>query len=167
MATKYRVTLTDEERNGLHHLVHTGKLGVRKCTRAHILLLADEGESDSAIMEALHTGESTVHRVRQRFVEEGFESALQERRRPGKERLLQGRQAALLVALACTPPPSGRRRWTMELLADRLVELRVVETISDETVRRTLKKTSSNHGSESTGVSRRLGRRLSGGWKMC
>lgn len=132
-----------------------------------MLLLGDDGESDIAIMEALHPGESTVPRVRQRFVEEGFAAAVHERRRPGQERLLQGRQAAFWVALACTPPPAGRRRWTMALLADRLVELRVVETISDETVRRTLKKTSSHHGSESTGVSRRLGLRLSGGWKMC
>lgn len=155
MAKKYIVTLTDEERACLHSLVQKGNVGARKFTRAHILLLADEGESDVAIMEALHTGESTVHRVRQRFVEESFEAALHERRRPGKERLLQGRQAAFLVALACTPPPTGRRRWTMELLADRLVELRIVDAISDETVRRTLKKIRSNPGSGSTGVSQR------------
>ena len=141
MANKYRVTLTDEERDRLHNLVQKGTVGARKFTRAHILLLADEGKSDEAIMEALHTGESTVHRVRQRLVEDGFEAALHEHRRPGKARLLQGREAAFWVALACTPPPTGRRRWTMELLADRLVELRIVETISDETVRRTLKKT--------------------------
>jgi putative transposase len=167
MAKKYRVTLTDEERKCLQGMVQKGKIGARKINRAHILLLADEGESDVAIMEAVHTGESTVHRVRQGFVEEGFEAALHERRRPGKERILQGRQAAFLVALACTPPPTGRRRWTMKLLADRLVERQIVETISDETVRRTLKKTPSNLGSANSGVSPLWGPSLSGGWKMC
>jgi transposase len=140
MAKKYRVTLTSEEREALILLIQKGTVGVRKLTRAHILLLADEGESDEAIAEALHTSLSTVQRTRQRFVEEGFDVALHERRRPGKKRLLQGRTEAFLVALACSDPPSGRKRWTMQLLADRLIELTVVEAISDETVRRTLKK---------------------------
>jgi len=141
MAKKYRVTLTTEEREALTTLIQKGLVGVRKLTRAHILLLADEGESDEVIAEALHTSLSTVQRTRQRFVEEGCEAALHERRRPGKKRLLQGRTEAFLVALACSDPPIGRKRWTMQLLADRLVELTVVEAISDETVRRTLKKT--------------------------
>ena len=141
MAKKYRVTLTTEEREALTTLIQKGFVGVRKLTRAHILLLADEGESDEVIAEALHTSLSTVQRTRQRFVEEGCEAALHERRRPGKKRLLQGRTEAFLVALACSDPPIGRKRWTMQLLADRLVELTVVEAISDETVRRTLKKT--------------------------
>jgi transposase len=125
----------------LHALIQKGKTGVRKLTRAHILLLADEGEGDEGIAEALQTSPSTVQRIRQRFVEESFEATLHERRRPGKQWLLKGRQEALVVALACSDPPTGRTRWTMELLADRLVELQIVETISAETVRRTLKKT--------------------------
>lgn len=141
MAKKYLVTLTIEECEALTTLIQKGIVGVRKLNRAHILLLADEGESDEAIAEALHTSLSTVQRTRRRFVEEGFEAALHECRRPGKKRLLQGRQEAFLVALACSDPPTGRKRWTMELLADRLMELAVVEAISDETVRRTLKKT--------------------------
>ena len=141
MAKKYIVTLTHEEREKLHALIQKGNVKARKLNRAHILLLADEGEADETIAEMLHTTPSTVQRTRQRFVEESFEAALHERRRPGKARILQGRQEAFLVALACTPPPTGRKRWTMELLADRLVELRILETISDETVRRTLKKT--------------------------
>jgi transposase len=141
MAKKYLVTLKNEEREELHVLIQKGKVRARKLNRIHILLLADEEEADEAIVNALHTTPSTVQRTRQRFVEEGFEAALHERRRPGKERILKGRQEAFLVALACTDPPTGRKRWTMELLADRLVELRIVDTISDETVRRTLKKT--------------------------
>jgi transposase len=141
MAKKYIVTLTDEEREELHGLLQKGTVGARKLNRAHILLLADDGESDEEMATVLHTSLSTVQRTRQRFVEEGFEAALHERRRPGKKRLLQGRTEAFLVALACSDPPRGRKRWTMQLLADRLIELTVVDTISDETVRRTLKKT--------------------------
>jgi transposase len=141
MAKKYIVTLTDTERKELHGLLQKGAGGARKLNRAHILLLADEGESDEEIAAVLHTGRSTVQRTRERFVEEGFEAALHERPRPGKKRRLQGRAEAFLVALACSDPPGGRKRWTMQLLADRLVELTVVEAISDETVRRAVKKT--------------------------
>jgi transposase len=141
MAKKYIVTLTGEEREELHGLLQKGTVGARKLNRAHILLLADDGEWDEEIAAVLHTSLSTVQRTRQRFVEEGFDAALHERRRPGKKRLLQGRREAFLIALACSDPPRGRKRWTMQLLADRLVELTLVEAISDETVRRTLKKT--------------------------
>jgi len=141
MAKKYIVTLTDEERASLQERIHKGTWGVRKVNRAHILLLADEGASDEAIAEALHTGQSTIQRTRRRFVEEGFEEALAERHRSGQPRKLTGRQEAFLIALACSDPPTGRTRWTMELLADRLIALRIVESISDETVRLRLKKT--------------------------
>jgi transposase len=93
-----------------------------------------------------------VERIRQRFVEDGLEAALSERPRPGGQRKLAGTQEAFLIALACSTPPEGRTCWTMQLLADRLVELQVVEAISDETVRRTLKKTSSSRGRRRPGV---------------
>ena len=155
MAKKYCVTLTDAERVSLRESIHKGTWGVRKVNRAHILLLADEGESDEGIAEALHTSLSTVQRTRQRFVEEGLEAALTERQRFGQPRKLNGRQEAFLIALACSDPPQGRRRWTMELLTDRLVELKIVESISDETVRLRLKKTWSSPGSANSGISRR------------
>jgi transposase len=110
------------------------------------LLLADEGKADKAIAEALHVGTATVQRTRQKLVEGGLEWALNERRRPGGQRKLNGRQEAFLVALACSAPPEGRVRWTMQMLADRLNELNMVERVSDETVRRTLKKTTSSPG---------------------
>jgi transposase len=141
MAKKYIVTLTNEERDALHEMIHKGTSGVRKMNRAHILLLADEGESDAAIAEAIHTSPSTVQRTRQRFVEEGFEESLTEHHRGGAPVKLTGHQEAFLVALACSDPPAGRVKWTMELLADRLIDLRMVSSISDETVRLRLKKT--------------------------
>lgn len=141
MAKKYLVTLTDEERAFLQEMIHKGTWGVRKITRAHLLLLADEGESDEVIAEGLHTSQSTVQRTRQRLVEEGFEAALREHRRPGAAVKLTGHQEAFLIALAWSDPPTGRKRWTMELLADRRIELRIVESISDEMVRLRLKKT--------------------------
>ncbi len=140
MAQKYIVTLTDEERRSLQERIHAGTWGVRKVTRAHILLLADEGEADNEIAEALHTSLSTIHRTRQRFVEEGFDEALAERRRAGASVKLSGRDEAFLIALACSAPPTGRTRWTMELLAERLMELHRVDSLSDETVRLRLKK---------------------------
>lgn len=114
--------------------------------RSQILLLADEGHRDETIATMLKVGESTVHRTRQRCVEEGVESALKERRRSGRTKLLEGKTEAFLIATACSQPPEGRESWTMQLLADRLVELNLVEKISDETIRRTLKKTIENLG---------------------
>jgi transposase len=146
MAKRYLVTLTEEERVSLLGLTKKGKGAARKLTRAHILLQADAGVSDTAIAAALHIGIATVERVRKRFVEEGLDAALSERPRPGGQRKLDGKQEAFLIALACSTPPEGRQRWTMQLLADRLVAVQVVEAISDETVRRTLKKTRSNRG---------------------
>ena len=113
----------------------------RRLTRARILLLADEGGPDQGIAAALHVHPATVERTRRRFVEGGVERALSDRPRPGGRPKLDGQGEAHLVALACRTPPEGRARWTMRLLADRLVELELVDAISDETVRRALKKT--------------------------
>jgi transposase len=107
-------------------------------------------------------GASTVHRTRQRCVEEGVEAALQERPRPGARPKLDGKQEALVIALACSAPPAGRLCWTMQLLAERVVELGVVETISDETIRRTLKKMRCSPGASRVGASRRSAPSLSG-----
>jgi transposase len=111
-----------------------------------MLVLANEGPTDEEIARALDASVSTVERVRKRFVEEGLEAALSERPRPGARRKLDGRQEAYLVALASSDPPEGKKYWSMQLLADRLVELEIVEEISDETVRRMLKKGTSSRG---------------------
>jgi transposase len=152
MAKKYIVTLTDDERAQLLALTKRGKVSARRLTRAHLLLQADAGLSDEAVAQALHIGTATVERIRKRFVEEGLEAALAERPRPGGQRKLDGKQEAFLIALACSAPPEGRTCWTMQLLAEKLVELQVIEAISDETVRRTLKKTSSSRGRRRRGA---------------
>jgi transposase len=153
MAKKYLVDLTADERTELKKILQGGKARARRLYRARVLLLADEGNTDEEIAGALHLGKSTVERTRHRFVEGGVERALTDRPRPGKARLLNGKQEAFLVALACSDPPEGRARWTMQLLADRLIELRVVESITDETVRRLLKKTTSSPGRRKNGAS--------------
>jgi putative transposase len=151
----YRVDPTEQERTTLLALIQKGKSAARKVRRAHVLLLAAEGQTDCQIAVALHTGVATVERLRKRFVEEGLEAALSEKPRPGARRKLDGKQEAFLVALTCSAPPEGRRCWTMQLLADRLVELGLVEAVSDETVRRLLKQTISNRGSSRAGVCQR------------
>ena len=145
-AKKYLVTLTAEEREHLEALLKRGRIGARVSARARILLHAAEGATDAAIATAVRVGEATVERTRQKFVEGGVAWALRERPRPGGRRKLDGKQEAFLVATACSTPPAGRERWTMQLLADRLVEVHLVDAISDETVRRTLQKTNSNRG---------------------
>jgi transposase len=155
MIKRYRVDLTDDERTRLGAVVEKGKSSARKVRRAHLLLLAAEGRSDAAIASALHVGRATVERTRKRFVEEGLEAALSERPRPGGVPKLDGKQEAFLVALACTNPPEGRKCWTMQLLADRLVAEGVIAAISDETVRRTLKKGTSSPGLLAPGASPR------------
>jgi len=140
---KYRVTLTEEERRNLEQVISRGQGAARKLLHARILLKADEtvGWSDERISEALEVSLSTIGRVRERFVEEGVEAAL-ERKAPNRvyQRRLDGVQEAHLVALVCSPPPEDRGRWTLKLLADKLVELEYVEYVSKETVRQTLKK---------------------------
>lgn len=143
---KYIVDLTEAERQQLLNLVKKGKLSARKLNRAHILLQAADGATDDAIAAALHVGRATVQRIRKRFVEGNLDWALNEKQRPGARRKLDGKQEAFLVATACSTPPEGRDRWTMQLLADKLVKLQVIESISDETVRRMLKKATSSPG---------------------
>ena len=144
---KYVVRLTPDHRRQLDQMVSSGQHPARVLTRARILLKADAGKAgpgweDAAIADALECGARTVARVRQKYVEGGLDAALYARKPTGRQyRKLDGAQEARLVALACSPPPQGQARWTLKLLADRLVELEVVDAVSDETVRRTLKKT--------------------------
>jgi transposase len=152
MKKKYIVTLTREERETLQALVSRGKGAARKLTHARILLKADASEGgpnweDAAIAEGLEVGRATVERVRKTFVEESLEAAL-ERRRPRREyrRKLDGDGEAHLIALACSQAPEGRSRWTLRLLAQRLVVFEGGGPISYETVRRVLKKTNSSLG---------------------
>lgn len=151
---KYAVKLTDDERPELLALTSKGRTSARRLKRALVLLSVDDGESDEATAAKVRVSAHSVARLRRRLVEEGLEAALSDRPRPGKARLLDGRQEAYLIALTCSTPPEGRAQWTMKLLADRLVELRVVESISGETVRRTLKRGTSNLGSFGNGVFR-------------
>ena len=155
MKKLYIVDLTEPEREALLALTQKGTAPVRKVRRAQVLLLADQGHTDAQIAGALQVGTATVERLRKRLVEEGLEAALAEKARPGATRKLDGKQEAFLVALACTKPPEGRQCWTMQLLADRMVALGVVEDLSDETVRRRLKQTSSSPGSKRAGASER------------
>ena len=144
---KFKVTLTADERQTLHDLISTGKAAARKLVHARILLKADASDDglhwpDWRIADALEVNIATVERVRRRFVEQGFEASLNRKPqdRPSRAIKLDGRGEARLIALACSPPPLGRASWTMQMLADKLVELEVVESISDETVRVALKK---------------------------
>jgi transposase len=138
---KYIIDLTAEERQELQNLIGRGKLSVRKVTRARILLRADEGWKDEDIAAALDSSVPTVERIRKRFVEGGLPKALNDDPRPGARRKLGARGEAYLIALACSPPPDDHDHWTLRLLADKLVELEVVDSISHEAVRQTLKKT--------------------------
>jgi hypothetical protein len=149
---KYVVRLSAAEREELLALVRKGKGAARTRTHAQILLQTDSGSqgpgwSDEAISDAVAVHPTTVANVRQRCVEEGMEAALQ-RRAPRRQylRKLDGTQEAHLIAVACSEPPGGQKRWTLRLLADKLVELEVVDSIARETVRQTLKKTRSNLG---------------------
>ena len=151
MAKRYRVTLTDEERERLDALTRKGTASARMVRRAQTLLLAAEERTDEAIAAALRIGVSTVERTRRRCVEEGVEAALRERPRPGARPKLGPKERAFVVALACTRPPEGRKRWTMQLLADRVVQLQVVPDITDEAIRLLLKRTGSSRGSRSNG----------------
>jgi transposase len=141
MAKKYIVNLNEVELSQLQSLIKTGKHKARTITRANILLMASEGYSDNAIASTLRVNVSTVERTREKFVVGGLEYALEDRPHPPKPRKLDGKQEAFLVATACSNAPEGRTRWTMQLLASQLVNLGIVDSISDETVRQTLKKT--------------------------
>lgn len=146
---KYAVTLAEHERETLHQLIGAGTAPARKLAHARILLKADQSPAgpawtDEAIAEAVEVSQPTVARVRKHYVQDGLEPALN-RRPPRREywRKLDGAQEAHLIALACSDPPAGAVRWTLRLLADRMVELEIVDDVSHQTVRRTLKKTTS------------------------
>src|SRR3982075_2386952 len=136
MNVRYRVELSQAERNELTAMLSKGKRAARKLKRAQILLAADAGRSDEEIARAVAVGGSTVYRTKRRFVEGNLERALSEDPRPGAERKLTGKEEALLVATACASPPEGRARWTLELLAGAMVKLTDHESLSHETVRR-------------------------------
>ena len=142
---KHLVDLSADERETLQKLVRRGKHSSRKVTRARILLLASDGSTDEQIVSALSCGINTVERTRCRFVEESL-GCLNERPRRGQARKLTGKQEAHLVAIACSTPPAGRARWTLRLLADRVVKLCFSSSIARETVRQVLKKTNSSRG---------------------
>jgi transposase len=149
---KYEVSLSEEQRHVLHQLISSGKAPARQLAHARILLKIDRSTSqpkwaDEQVAEMLEVSRYTVIRIRERFVEHGFEDALNRRRAPhAYTRALDGEQEAHLVALACSSSPQGQARWTLRLLAGRMVELGYVEQVSHETVRQTLKKTSSSLG---------------------
>lgn len=145
-AKKYRVRLTKKQRKELKKLTHSGVIAARKLNRAQVLLLSDEGrpdgrKTDQEIADVLEISTATVVRIRQRFVQEGLEVALTEKPRPGKPRQLSGKDKAAVVALACSDPPEGYARWSLRLLADKLVELELVDHISHTSVKEVLKKT--------------------------
>lgn len=149
---KHPVKLTNEEREYLRTLTRTGKQSARIMTRAQILLWSDEGKQDKEIISLLNCAPMTVAATRERWVKE---KRLEDLPRAGLKPMLDAKEESLLVALACSDAPEGRSEWTMQLLADKLVELKVVESISDETVRRALKKTNLNLGKKSSGVSQK------------
>jgi hypothetical protein len=148
---KYVVRLSAEERERLDTLTRSGKHPAQKLTKARILLKADAGEageawSDSRIASALNTSLATVARTRQQLVDEGFEAVLTRKHSPAsaRPRIFDGATEAKLIALSCSEPPKGRARWTLRLLEDKVVELNIVDRVSDNTIGRTLKKTFSN-----------------------
>jgi transposase len=152
MKKRFRVELTDAERGRLEEMIGAGTAPARRLMHARILLKADQSASgpgwvDDRIAEAVEISQPTVSRVRKQYVREGVDAALN-RRSPDRvyKRKLDGAQEARLVALACGEPPAGQARWSLRLLADRLVELEVVERISYQTVRRVFEKTSSSRG---------------------
>lgn len=151
-AKHYKVTLTPEERQDLLALVSTGKAAAYRLTRARILLQADQSPhgpawSDTHIHQALNVGRKTVERTRETFVEVGLEAALHrtKRARPGNQ-TFDGSKEAHLIAVACSNPPAGHKRWTLQLLADKMLELHHFESISHETIRQHLKKANLNRG---------------------
>ncbi len=148
---KYIVTLSEEERTFLEGVIAKGKASAHKQSHARILLKVDQSArgpkwTDERIGEALEIGHGTVERTRRRFVEEGLEAAVKRKTQQNRHRKIDGEVEAHLIAQACSKPPEGRARWTLHLLADRLVELKVIDSISHEAVRQSLKKTNSSPG---------------------
>ena len=154
-AIKYKIKLTGSERTCLNEVSHRGKAPVRTIKRALALLKADEGLRDREIADVLLVNAATVARARKRYVEEGLEAAINDRPRPGRERKLDGKQEAHLIAFACSAAPAGHTHWTLQLLAGKVVELEFAESISLETVRQILKKMNASPGRRKSGVSPR------------
>lgn len=165
-AKKYQVALTEEERASLEQLLHRGQHATRKLTRARILLKADAGLDDEAIADEVQTSRATVERTRRRFTAERL-AALTERPRPGRTPKLDEKGEARLIAEACSTAPEGRQCWTLQLLADRVVALQLSEACSRDTVRRTLKKTNSSLGVNSSGAFQKSAARSWRRWKTC
>ena len=149
---KFAVRLTTEQRGQLEHMVRAGKSSARVTTRARVLLKADEGWTAPKVAEALDVSEGTVFRLKRRFAENGLEGALKDRVQANRYRKLDHLEKAHLIALACSPAPEGHDHWELRLLADRMVELGVVESLSHETVRQHLKKTPLSRGRRNSGA---------------
>ncbi len=141
MQKRNLVKLKPKERQLLKHLINKGEEKARKITRSRILLLADTGKTDTQIIEALSIARNTIRQVRQRYTEQGFEAAINEKARPGAPKKYKGAQRAKITALACSKPPEGYSRWSLRLLSDKAVELKLVDEISYITIDRILKKT--------------------------
>lgn len=137
----YQIRLSEQERHACHTMIHSGHHAARMINRARILLFADAGKSDPAIAESVGVCKATVFNVRRRYCTQGHQAAMTERKRPGPPRRFTGRDEANVTVLACTDPPEGRQRWTIRLLADKVVELGTVDSVSPTTVHTWLKKT--------------------------
>jgi len=167
MAKRYIIDLTQVEKETLVELTRKGRPGARKVKRANILLLAGQGNKDEEIVTTLHTCRNTVLRTRRKFVNGGLTFALSERSRAGRFPKIDDKVETILTTIAQSKPPKGRKRWTVQLLTDRLVALTHLDSLSDETVRLVLKKTASSPGSGRNGAFlRSLGLNSSGGWKI-
>ena len=150
---KYHISLTDEEKEFLKKYIRTGKHPVRNVTRARILLLSSEGGKDSETVKNLGVCPATVCNIRRRFAENGLQFALIGKPFPGQPPKIDGKVQATMIAVVCSAPPEGYSSWTMRMIADKLVSLEAVDSVSDETVRQYLKKAKSNRGREGSGAS--------------
>jgi transposase len=167
MAKRYIIDLSQDEKDTLVELTRKGRPGARKVKRANILLLADQGKNDEEVVTLLHTSRNTVIRTRRKFVNGGLAFALNERSRAGRLPKIDDKVETILTTLAQSQPPGGRKRWTLQLLADRLITLTHLESLSYEAVRLVLKKTISSPGSAKNGAFQRSsGLSSSGGWKI-
>jgi transposase len=167
MNVRYRVELSQAERDELTAMLGGGTHAARKLKRAQVLLAADGGSCDAEIARTVRVSLSTVGRTKRRFVEGNLERALSEEPRPGAERKLTGKEEALLVATACAKPPAGRKRWTLTLLADAMVNLTDHDSLSGETVRRRLPTTTSSRGAGRCGAFPVSTANTSPAWRMC
>ena len=141
MRTKKPVKLKPRERRKLKQLISRGTEKARKITRGRILLMANEDKTDTHIMETLEVARNTIRQIRSRYIQEGLEAAINEQPRTGGPKKFTGRQRAKITAIACSKPPEGRSRWTLRLIADKVVEMKVSDEVSHQTVKRILKKT--------------------------